>query len=75
MGTVFYLSNDGVLTVHNVTAACIADDIRTEFRQRVSDIAFLNPDSFADKLSPEHKMTLPCARVNISKSDYRPYDN
>lgn len=66
MGTVFYLSNDGVITVRDVTAACRADDIRTERGQSVSNIGFLNPDSFADKLSPGHKMTLPCARVNIT---------
>src|ERR1035441_10293659 len=66
MGTVFYLANNGTVTVRDVTAACVADNIQTERDQSVSGIGFLNPDSYADTLSPGHRMTLPCARVNIT---------
>jgi len=66
MGTVFYLSNDGVIPIRDVNVSCRADDIRTGIGQGVSGIGFMNRDSHADRLSPGHKMTLPCARVNVS---------
>ena len=65
MGTVFYLTNEGVIPVRDVTAVCKTDEIRTLAQQTISNIGFINPDSHSDILSPGHKMTLPCARVDV----------
>jgi hypothetical protein len=65
MSTVFYLSNDGLLPVHDVVVACGAPQLKAGKYEIESeqDARFLFPDSKAAKLSPGHKMTLPCAHL------------
>jgi hypothetical protein len=63
MGTIFYLSNDGVLPIHNVEVTLgnleitgqnlVITGMGTEFQAA--------PEAKADILSPGHKMTLPYA--------------
>ena len=58
MATVFYLSNEGLLPVHSVVVTC--DVVKAT---GVNGIGFILEDSLAEKLSPGHKMTLPCAHA------------
>jgi hypothetical protein len=63
MGTIFYLSNDGALPVHDVVVTCgnleitgqnlLITGMGAEFQA--------HPEARADVLSPGHKMTLPYA--------------
>jgi hypothetical protein len=62
VGTVFSLSNDGVLPIHDITAGCVFEDLGND-AMNIRGIEWVLPDSFASVLSPGHKMTLPCAHT------------
>jgi hypothetical protein len=64
-GTVFYLSNDGLLSLYDVTATCGIDNIETQGGGRISGFALQPTETHADVLSPGHKMTLPCAQAIV----------
>jgi hypothetical protein len=82
MGTVFYLSNDGLFAVHDVFANCYF--VRIEGAVDLYNFKIALPSSRAKILSPGHKMTLPCAHAVASEAgavtnaeitllvDYRP---
>jgi hypothetical protein len=63
MGTVFYLSNDGALPIHNVVVTLGNIHIDGEGFQVLGMGMELKapPEAQADVLSPGHKMTLPYA--------------
>ena len=63
MGTVFNLSNDGLLPVHDLTVTCGIKKIQTQSGGGMENIGFQLPGSEAKILSPGHKMTLPCAHA------------
>ncbi len=64
MSTVFYLSNDGLLPIHDITATCGIESVGTPQNMMVEGFRVkLLPESLASILSPGHKMTLPCAHV------------
>jgi hypothetical protein len=84
--TVFAISNDGLLPVHDVDILCRMDDVASEGGYSVSGKgAFkFGPDSHAATLSPTQKMSLYCDRAlnftyPITKAEmtilvsYRPY--
>lgn len=65
LDTLFYLSNDGILPVHDIETGCgeiqfKAGDYTIDMEH---DARFVLPESKAEILSPGHKMTLPCDRV------------
>ena len=63
MGTIFFLSNDGALPVHDVVVTCGNLEI-TGQNLRVTGMGAefpAPPEARADILSPGHKMTLPYA--------------
>jgi hypothetical protein len=67
MGTVFHVSNDGVLPLYDLVVICGAKDI--EFGSgNVKNIGFLRPQSSAAVLSPGHKMDAACAHAVVSTS-------
>ncbi len=63
MGTIFYLSNEGALEIHNVAVSCANLRIDGQNLQIVGPWEFTNvpPEAKADVLSPGHKMSLPYA--------------
>jgi hypothetical protein len=63
MGTIFYLSNEGALEIHDVAVSCANLKIDGENLQIVGPWEFTNlpPEAKADVLSPGHKMSLPYA--------------
>lgn len=63
MGTIFYLSNDGALPIHNVAVSCANLRIDGEGLQVLGPWEFTNvpPEAKADVLSPGHRMSLPYA--------------
>lgn len=63
MGTIFYLSNDGMLPIHNVAVSAANLHIDGEGLQVVGPWEFTNvpPEAKAGVLSPGHKMSLPYA--------------
>jgi len=63
MGTIFYLSNEGALEIHDVAVSCASLRIDGENLQIVGPWEFTNlpPEAKADVLSPGHKMSLPYA--------------
>jgi hypothetical protein len=63
MGTIFYLSNDGALPIHDVEVTCGNLEITGQNLQVLGmGIEFqAHPEARADVLSPGHKMTLPYA--------------
>jgi hypothetical protein len=65
MATVFYLSNDGLLPVHDILAKCGALQFKAGNFEIESDkdAGFIFSDSKAEILSPGHQMTLPCAHL------------
>jgi len=65
MATVFYLSNDGSLPIHDIVAACGAPQFKMGGYEISSepDARFLFPESKAEILSPGHQMTLHCAHL------------
>jgi hypothetical protein len=65
LATVFYLSNDGTLPVHNILAACGEVQFKAGNYQVISepDARFIFPESKAEILSPGHKMSLPCSHL------------
>lgn len=63
MGTIFYLSNDGALPVHDVVVTCGNLEIAGQ-NLRVTSLGAefpAPPEARANILSPGHKMTLPYA--------------
>jgi len=65
MRTVFNLSNDGALPIHDIIVLCgevqlNAGNFQVESGQ---DSGFIFPDSKANILSPGHTMALPCNRI------------
>ncbi len=81
MGTVFAVSNDGVLSIYDITVDCGVNDVRAPNVTIQGNIAFRFPQSHATVLSPGHKMTTPCANAVVIQStsakitiivDYRP---
>ncbi len=71
MGTVFYLSNDGLLPIHDVTVGCDLNDVGNA-QGGVRNLMITLPDSFALILSPGHKMTLPlCTRSRTERHSTR----
>jgi hypothetical protein len=67
MGTVFHVSNDGVLPLYDLVVTCGAKDIESGSRN-VKNIGFLRPQSSAAILSPGHKMDAACAHTVVSTS-------
>jgi hypothetical protein len=63
MKTVFSISNDGLLPVHDIDVACGIDKLAIEGGGGISGIGFEFPDSRASILSPSQQMSLPCDRV------------
>lgn len=64
MGTVFYLSNDGLLPVHTVEIGCHLDDIgNSQLGVGGLTINMGGQGALAAILSPGHKMTVPCAHA------------
>lgn len=63
MGTIFYLSNEGVLPIHSVAVSCANLHIDGEGLQVLGPWEFTNvpPEAKADVLSPGHRMSLPYA--------------
>jgi hypothetical protein len=63
MGTVFYLSNEGTLPIHNVAVSCANLRIDGDNLQVLGPWEFTNvpPEARAEVLSPGHKMSLPYA--------------
>jgi len=63
MGTVFYLSNEGILPIHDVAVSCANLKIDGDNLQIVGPREFTNlpPEAKADVLSAGHKMSLPYA--------------
>jgi len=57
-GTVFYLSNDGLLSIHDITYTCNVDEMGPNFGNITIDLG--TSDS---ALSPGHKMTLNCQQA------------
>jgi hypothetical protein len=68
MGTVFSLSNDGLLPIHDIETTCGVDEVRNQFGGGVSGTGCTFPESHADILSPGQKMALPCARAVLMTS-------
>jgi hypothetical protein len=63
MGTVFSLTNNGILPIHDVQALCGIDRVKTTGGGGISGIAFEMPESHADVLLPTDSMTVPCAHA------------
>jgi hypothetical protein len=63
MGTIFYLSNEGTLPIHNVAVSCANLRIDGENLQVLGPWEFTNvpPEAKTNVLSPGHKMSLPYA--------------
>jgi hypothetical protein len=63
MGTIFYLSNEGMLPIHNVAVSAANLRIDGENLQVLGPWEFTNvpPEAKADVLSPGHRMSLPYA--------------
>jgi len=59
-GTVFSLSNESLLPIHDVLAICRVDDLRTPQDVQFQNIEIHTPESKAGVLSPAQKMTLGC---------------
>jgi hypothetical protein len=80
MGTVFAISNDGILPLHDVHARCVLDDLRSG-PLYIHGIAITAKGTDAEILSPGQQLTLPCYRVNMAQArvanvtvrvDYKP---
>lgn len=66
-GTVFELSNDGVLPVHDVDVVCKID---AEGGVDLQNVGFVLPENKADVLSAGQRMTVGCHRaVSFGESD------
>lgn len=63
MGTVFALSNDGLLPVHDINVVCGIESLRDTGGNGITGIGMVLPGSHSDILSPANKMTLPCAHA------------
>jgi hypothetical protein len=63
MKTVFSLSNDGLLPVHDVKVSCDVQRLTSSYHIIIEGIRFAFPDSTAETLSPGQKISLPCDRV------------
>lgn len=63
MQTVFALSNDGLLSVHDVEASCDVQHLADIYGEAISNIAVIANDAKAETLAPGQKMSLPCDRV------------
>jgi hypothetical protein len=63
MGTIFYLSNEGVLPIHDVAVSAANLRIGGNYLQVIGMGEFTNipAEAKADVLSPGHKMSLPYA--------------
>ena len=81
MGTVFAITNDSVLPIHNVHARCVLDDLRSG-PMYIHGIAVAENGADAATLSSGQQLTLPCSRVETKQPvrvakvtirvDYRP---
>src|SRR5262249_1027207 len=65
MATVFYLPNDGILSLHDIGASCCEPHFKMGNYEIDSapDARVVFPESKAETLSPGHKMTLPCGHL------------
>jgi hypothetical protein len=67
MKSVFSLSNDGLLPIHDIIAVCQLEKFKAGNFQMLAtgegDGGFTFPESHGDILSPGHHMTLPCAHL------------
>lgn len=66
MGTLFTLSNEGLLPVYDIQAGCEVMRVDTpppSNRHFVGPKAFYFPESRAEILSPGHKIIVPCGRT------------
>ena len=79
MGLALFLSNEGVLPVHDVSSVCVVQTLSK--RGVLHKIPVASPKPDADILSPGHKMTLPLCEMdtlNTTEADivirvrYRP---
>lgn len=62
MGTVFYLSNDGILPIYNIEIGCVLSNVRARGGSFIGgEGTFNQPQNTAPLLSPGKKMTVPCA--------------
>jgi hypothetical protein len=70
MGTVFYLSNDGPLPVHDVTFGCGLATLGTANETAISGTGVTRPkvQQTAATLSPGHKLMLPCTHIEFGSS-------
>jgi hypothetical protein len=74
MGTVFYLSNDGVLPIHTIEVGCRMDRVGNDqsgIKGPVT-INMVGQGALAAILSPGHKMTAPCAHA-VANTAEPPY--
>lgn len=63
-GTVFFISNDGVLTLYDLEIRCRVDDIETADGLQLKGATFRFPlGSTAERLESGKKMTAPCQRA------------
>jgi hypothetical protein len=63
MSTVFFLSNDGALPIHDLHTNCHLGDVQYS-HNALQDVELMNvPGSTSDILSAGHKMTLPCEHL------------
>jgi hypothetical protein len=70
MGTIFSLTNEGLLPVYDVKAGCEVMRVDTPppgNRHLVEPTTFYFPESRVEILSPGHKMTIPCGRAIATK--------
>jgi hypothetical protein len=63
MKTLFAISNDGLLPIHDIHVVCGVDRFANAMGGGISGLGFIFPESRADVLSPGHEMSLPCHRI------------
>jgi hypothetical protein len=71
MGTVFYVSNEGVVPVYDLDVSCGIDDVSGGAPGGMSGFSIGTRESRAAKLSPGHKITAPCDTIKINSPDAR----
>jgi hypothetical protein len=65
MGTVFYLSNQGMLPIHDVDTLCRIDEMEGDIHMKNATAHWTN---IAEKLSPGNKMTLNCQHAFLFRN-------
>jgi len=66
-GTVFYLSNDSILPIHDISVLCGLDHLRQPGTM-AENLAYDDPSLHAKLLSPGQKMTLNCHSAFTTKT-------